>query len=158
MPVSGDDLRRAMGRFATGVTVFTLLDADGAPRGFTVNSLASVSLDPPLVLVCVDLTAQIHSCFRRDRNFVINILSEDQEEISSRFASKIEDKFEGVSHRPGRLGPPRIDGCIGYLECRIMGDFPGGDHTIFIGKVEDAAAGARDGKPLLFYEGKYAGL
>ncbi len=155
MPVSGDDLRRAMGRFATGVSVFTVLDAEGKPGGFTVNSLTSVSLDPPLVLVCVDRTANIYPSFGRDRAFVVNILSQDQEEISSRFASKMEDKFGGVSCRPGNLGPPMIDGCIGYLECRIVDDFPGGDHTIFLGQVEVTVPGTEDGKPLLFYAGKY---
>ncbi|MEE8110894.1 MAG: flavin reductase family protein [bacterium] len=157
MSVSGDDLRRAMGLFATGVTVVTVLDDEGTPKGFTVNSLTSVSLDPPLVLVCVDLSADVYPCFRRDRAFAVNILSEDQEKISRTFASKIEEKFEEVSCRPGKLGPPLLDGCIGHLECRIIQDYPGGDHTIFVGQVE-ASESAGDGNPLLFYGGKYAKL
>jgi len=157
MVVSGDEIRRVMGRFATGVTVVTILDDDGVPQGFTVNSLTSVSLDPPLALVCVDLSAKVFPCFRRDRVFAVNILSEAQEEVSRRFASKIDDKFQGISCRPGRAGPPLIDGCIGYMECRIVHDYPGGDHTIFVGQVETTET-AQDGKPLLFYGGKYAKL
>ena len=157
MVVSGDEIRRVMGRFATGVTVVTILDDDGAPQGFTVNSLTSVSLDPPLALVCVDLSAKVYPCFQRDRVFAVNILSEAQEEISRRFASKIDDKFQGISCRSGKSGSPLIDGCIGYMECRIVHDYPGGDHTIFVGQAESTAS-AQDGKPLLFYGGKYARL
>lgn len=157
MPVAGDVLRRVMGRFATGVTVVTILDDEGNPQGFTANSLTSVSLDPPLVLVCVEHGVRSRPCFRRDRVFAVNILGEDQEDLSRKFASKMEDKFGDVSYRPGELGPPRLDGCIGYLECRILYEYPGGDHAIFVGQVE-AARCAGDKNPLLFYGGKYARL
>ncbi len=158
MPVRGDELRGAMGRFATGVTVVTLLDDRDVPQGFTVNSLTSVSLAPPLVLVCVDHSANILRCFSKNCTFMVNVLSEDQEEISSRFASKAEDKFAGIAYEAGKLGPPRIQGCLGYLECRITNQYPGGDHVIFIGEVEVTELGPEGGKPLLFYAGKYARL
>ena len=106
MPVRGDELRGAMGRFATGVTVVTLLDDRDVPQGFTVNSLTSVSLVPPLVLVCVDHSANILRCFSKNYAFTVNILSEEQEEISSQFASKAEDKFAGIAYEAGKLGPP----------------------------------------------------
>ena len=158
MPVRGDELRGAMGRFATGVTVVTLLDDQDVPQGFTVNSLTSVSLVPPLVLVCVDHSANILRCFSKNYAFTVNILSEEQEEISSQFASKTEDKFAGIAYEAGKLGPPRIQGCLGYLECRITNQYPGGDHVIFIGEVEVTELGPEEGKPLLFYAGKYARL
>lgn len=158
MPVRGDELRGAMGRFATGVTVVTLLDDRDVPQGFTVNSLTSVSLVPPLVLVCVDHSANILRCFSKNYAFTVNILSEEQEEISSQFASKAEDKFAGIAYEAGKLGPPRIQGCLGYLECRITNQYPGGDHVIFIGEVEVTELGPEGGKPLLFYAGKYARL
>lgn len=158
MPVRGDELRGAMGRFATGVTVVTLLDDRDVPQGFTVNSLTSVSLVPPLVLVCVDHSANILRCFSKNYAFTVNILSEEQEEISSQFASKTEDKFAGIAYEAGKLGPPRIQGCLGYLECRITNQYPGGDHVIFIGEVEVTELGPEGGKPLLFYAGKYARL
>lgn len=158
MPVRGDELRGAMGRFATGVTVVTLLDDRNVPQGFTVNSLTSVSLVPPLVLVCVDHSANILRCFSKNYAFTVNILSEEQEEISSQFASKAEDKFAGIAYEAGKLGPPRIQGCLGYLECRITNQYPGGDHVIFIGEVEVTELGPEGGKPLLFYAGKYARL
>ena len=158
MPVRGDELRGAMGRFATGVTVVTLLDDRNVPQGFTVNSLTSVSLVPPLVLVCVDHSANILRCFSKNYAFTVNILSEEQEEISSQFASKAEDKFAGIAYEAGKLGPPRIQGCLGYLECRITNQYPGGDHVIFIGEVEVTEVGPEGGKPLLFYAGKYARL
>lgn len=158
MPVRGDELRGAMGRFATGVTVVTLLDDQDVPQGFTVNSLTSVSLAPPLVLVCVDHSANILRCFSKNYAFTVNILSEEQEEISSQFASKTEDKFAGIAYEAGKLGPPRIQGCLGYLECRITNQYPGGDHVIFIGEVEVTELGPEGGKPLLFYAGKYARL
>lgn len=158
MPVRSDELRGAMGRFATGVTVVTLLDDRDVPQGFTVNSLTSVSLVPPLVLVCVDHSANILRCFSKNYAFTVNILSEEQEEISSQFASKAEDKFAGIAYEAGKLGPPRIQGCLGYLECRITNQYPGGDHVIFIGEVEVTELGPEGGKPLLFYAGKYARL
>ncbi|MFQ5912889.1 MAG: flavin reductase family protein [Nitrospinota bacterium] len=157
MPVSADALRRGMACFATGVTVVTLLDDEGTPRGITVNSLTSVSLEPPLVLVCVDRTANLFNCFRRNRVFAVNILSEFQEESSRRFASKIDNKFGKVPYRPGKLGSPLLEGCIGYLECRIVDEYPGGDHTIFLAEVE-ATESPPQGNPLLFFAGKYARL
>lgn len=158
MPVSGSDMREVMGRFATGVTVVTLLDDQKNPQGFTVNSLTSVSLDPPLILVCVDHSAGILRCFSDNNVFTVNILSEKQEKVSGQFASKLEDKFTGIAYEAGKLGPPRIQGCLGYLECRITDKHLAGDHSIFIGRVEVTELGSEEGKPLLFYSGKYARL
>ena len=158
MPVSGNDMRNVMGRFATGVTVVTLIDDQKNPQGFTVNSLTSVSLDPPLILVCVDHSAHILRCFSDNNVFTVNILSEKQEEVSSQFASKLDDKFVGIVYEEGELGPPRIQGCLGYLECKIIDKHLAGDQTIFIGRVEVTEVGSEEDNPLLFYTGKYARL
>ena len=156
MTIGADEFRRTMGLFATGVTVVTLLDDAGKPQGLTANSVTSVSLNPPLLLVCVDRGAVCFPCFKGGRGFAVNILTEAQEDLSRRFASRLENKFEGVPYRPGVLGAPLLKGCLGYLECRIVQAFPGGDHVIFVGEV--VRGEASEGQPLLFYQGRYTPL
>jgi flavin reductase (DIM6/NTAB) family NADH-FMN oxidoreductase RutF len=156
MTIQPDELRRIMGLFATGVTIVTLLDDTGRPQGLTVNSVTCVSLYPPLLLVCVDRGAVCFPCFKEGRGFAVNILTEEQEALSRRFASRVEDKFEGLTHRPGVLGSPLLKGCLGYLECRIVQAYPGGDHVIFVGEV--LRGEAAEGRALLFYQGKYTRL
>lgn len=147
------ELRHVLGAFVTGVTVITTLDAYGRPHGLTVNSFSSVSLDPPLVLWSQSGSAPSHPVFRDAERFAVNILAEDQIDISGRFARGGADKFSGCAVHPGVAGLPLIDRCAAYLECRKVGSYPGGDHTVFIGQVERIARSPR--QPLAFGSGRY---
>ncbi len=146
-------LRQVLGAFVTGVTVITTLDADGKPHGLTANSFSSVSLDPPLILWSQSLTSPSHPVFREAERFVVNILADDQVEISNRFARGGGDKFAGCDTRPGIGGVPLIAGCAAYLECRRIDSFPGGDHVVFLGRVERIERIER--QPLVFGGGRY---
>ena len=155
--VGSDDFRRVLSHFTTGVTIVTTCDGDGRPTGLTVSAFCSVSLDPPLVLVCVDHKAQSFPALRDHGRFAVNILSSDQEAVSRRFAtSKILDKFEGVAHTMSELGLPLVVGALAHLECVTVSTHVEGDHTIFIGRVE--RAGAPGGEPLLYFKGRYERL
>lgn len=156
MPIDKNDLRRVMGHFATGVTVVTTRGADGRLFGLTANAVSSVSLSPPLLLVCVDKKSESYPCFEQTKIFTVNILSADQEEISRRFAVSGGDKFEGVSYRHGANGAPILGGALAHIECRVVGSCDGGDHTIFLGEAHEAETS--EGKPLLFYRGGYRSL
>jgi flavin reductase (DIM6/NTAB) family NADH-FMN oxidoreductase RutF len=156
MAISSFELRRVMGHFATGLTVVTTVSAEGEPSGLTANAVASVSLNPPLVLVCVDKTAESHPHFTASKVFTINILNEQQENVSRRFAGKGPDKFVGVACRPGANQAPILDGVLAYIECRLVAAYEGGDHTIYLGEVEEAST--QEGRPLLFFRGGYRQL
>ncbi len=147
------ELRQALGSFVTGVTVITTLDAHGKPHGLTANSFSSVSLDPPLILWSQSLKAPSHPVFRDGERFVVNILADDQVEISQRFSRGGAEKFAGCSTRPGLGGVPLLGGCSAYLECRRISSFPGGDHMIFLGEVERIERTGR--QPLVFGGGRY---
>ena len=142
-----------MGHFATGVTVITTRDRDGNPWGLTANALTSVSLEPPLILICVDKTADCYACFEESGTFVVNVLAEDQEDVSRRFATKGEAKFDGLGYRRNEDGCAVIEGSIAHLDCRIVQRHDGGDHTIYVGEV--AAGDASAEPPLLFFRGGY---
>jgi flavin reductase (DIM6/NTAB) family NADH-FMN oxidoreductase RutF len=146
-------LRRVMGHFATGLTVVTTISASGEPSGLTANAVASVSLNPPLVLVCVDKTAESHPHFAQSKVFTINILSEHQENVSRRFATKGPDKFAGIGYRLGANQAPILEGVIAYAECSLVAAYEGGDHTIYVGEVQEA--NTQEGQPLLFFRGGY---
>ncbi len=150
------EFRRALGCFATGVTVITVRDEGGKPRGMTANAFSSLSLEPPLVLVCVDHRSDTFPVIGSASAFAVNILGEDQRELSQRFARKGEDKFEGVAHHVGHCGAPVIDGALAVIECLVEEAHEAGDHTIFIGSVQRVEHGP--GKPLLFFRGNYASL
>ena len=156
MTPTRDQFRRVMGRFATGVTVITTRAGDEM-HGMTANAVTSLSLDPMLVLVCVDKAADTHDIISHARTFAVNILSKEQAEISDRFAKKDQKAahdLDGVAYHLSESGLPLIEGAIAHLECRTMSEVEGGDHTIFIGEVtkaEDSGAG----EPLLFYQGRY---
>ena len=151
-------LRQLLGCFPTGVAVITTCTPDGQPAGLTCNSFSSVSLDPPLVLFSLRNASRLLGTFQAADGFVINILSEQQDALSGRFASsKIEDKFEGVPWRAGALGMPLIDDCLASFECRVHAAHEAGDHTIFIGEVRHLSAGATD-QALVFYKGAYMKL
>ncbi len=151
------ELRRVAGHFATGVTVVTAA-RDARPCGLTVNSFASVSLDPPLVLVCLARSARAYACIDAAERFAVNVLAEGQEEIARVFASKMaEDKFAGVPYRRSPHGLPIIDGVHAWLECEPIARHPGGrTHTIYVARVTDLAAG--EGRPLVFHAGRYERL
>jgi len=156
MAFDARELRRAMGLFCTGVTIITTRDDAGRPFGLTANAVTSVSLVPPLVLACVDRKAESHVHFFTSKVFVVNILSEEQEHLSRRFAVSGGEKFTDVSCHPGRLGALVLDGTLAHLECRIIETHEGGDHVIHLGEVDHAEV--HDGRPLLFFQGKYARL
>jgi flavin reductase (DIM6/NTAB) family NADH-FMN oxidoreductase RutF len=146
-----------MGRFATGVTIVTV-DLDGEVHGMTANAFASVSLDPMLVLICVDHTTRTHAHLHAKKRFGINVLSEDQRAISEYYA-RPERTHEHAEEEAGarfertRHGTPVLQGSLAYLECRLHSAQDAGDHTIFIAEVEDVVV--REGEPLLFFRGKY---
>lgn len=147
-------LRRAFGSFATGVTIVTTTDADGRPVGLTANSFTSVSLDPPLVLFCLDRSSSNLQRFQRSCVFGVNVLSSDQQELSSRFVKRGEDRFNGVSWELRESGVPVIEGAAATFECESHTTFDGGDHLVFIGRVRRFGFHAqRD--PLLYFQGRY---
>jgi len=154
--VEPPQFRQLLGRFATGVTVVTSRSPDGEPIGMTANSLASVSLDPPLVLVSVEKQHDMHTAMEQGKHFVFNILSDEQEALSRRFAASEKDRFRGVSYRENQSGIAILDGVVAHLECEKQATVPGGDHTIFIGLV--VGGDTTDRRPLLYYRGGYAGL
>src|SRR5437867_12569187 len=156
MAFDAGELRRVMGCFATGVTVITTRDQTGRPSGLTANAVTSLSLEPPLLLICVDRKAETLPHFFDSKIFVLNVLADDQEEVSRRFAKTGGEKFEGLRYQLGRLDTPILDGTLGHVECRIIETLEGGDHVIHAGEVEYAEA--RDGQPLIFHRGRYRRL
>jgi flavin reductase (DIM6/NTAB) family NADH-FMN oxidoreductase RutF len=158
VPVDPDLFRGTLSNWASGVTVVTSRRGEDV-RGMTASAVCSVSLDPPLVLVCVDKTAIMHDFVADSHVFALNILARDQEEVSRACASrKVEEsrRLEGIPYHAESTGSPILDGAIGYLDCRVEHAYEGGDHTIFVGRVE--AAGARDGEPLLYFRSGYRRL
>ncbi len=142
-----------MGRFATGVTVLTVNGSGGRPLGMTASSLASVSLVPPLVSVCVDHQAELHDAIVAAPVFVVNILESGQEALSRRFADHHQDRFQGVGFHRSPEGLVLLDGALAHLECNRFAGYPAGDHTIIIGRVIGGSTG--EGRPLLYYRGGY---
>jgi flavin reductase (DIM6/NTAB) family NADH-FMN oxidoreductase RutF len=145
--------RSALGCYPTGVTVVTTIDENAQTRGFTANSFTSVSLDPPLLLICIAKTASSHDVFTNTQGFVVNILSESQKDISSLFASKVPNKFEGCEWTNSQNGYPVIADVVAYFDCKTYNKIDAGDHTILIGQVTDFAA--RAAKPLGYCQGSY---
>ena len=141
--VTSEEFRRACGRFANGVTIATVLDAAGSPHGLTVSSFTSVSLDPPLILICIGHAVTAIDTFRATRNFGINILAEDQQTLSERFARKGEDRFDGLPWYPGSTGVPLIPGVLAAIECTVEQRIPAGDHDIFVARIGGRPGGGR---------------
>lgn len=150
--VGPDEFKKAMRTFSSGVTVITTREGDRL-HGLTVSAFSSLSLDPPLVLICIDKGAAAHDVFGKAGKFVVNILADDQEEVSNCFASRADDKFEKSKWHVGVLGLPVIDDAFGVAECVLHDSLPGGDHTIFVGRV--VATRTREAKPLLYGQGGY---
>lgn len=150
------DLRQILSKFLTGVTVITTLDQHEVPVGFTANSFTSVSLEPPLVLVCLAQSAGLASVFRRTNSFAINILSTEQEAISNGFARKDADRFAKVDWKSKATGSPIIGGCAAWLDCEMYEKIIAGDHIVLIGRILDAEKTARH--PLGYYQGRYCAI
>jgi flavin reductase (DIM6/NTAB) family NADH-FMN oxidoreductase RutF len=157
MAVTQAEFRKALGSFATGVTVITV-DHEDKVHGMTANAFTSVSLDPPLVLVCVDQRARTHSHLHAKKRFGVNVLAEDQQTVSEYYARAAPEhqhaeleagaRFDRTAH-----GTPVLHGALAYLECRLHTAQDAGDHTVFIAEVEQVVV--REGDPLLYYRGKY---
>ena len=150
------ELRRVLGNFATGVTIITTRDSAGNFYGLTANSYTSVSLVPPLVLVCVDRKAESFAHFYDSKCFTVNILNDQQQALSSRFAKSGGDKFTGVHCRLSTVGTPVIEGAIAVLDCCIVDTHEAGDHVIHMGEVSHTEV--HGGRPLLFFQGQYRTL
>ncbi|MDQ3799458.1 MAG: flavin reductase family protein [Acidobacteriota bacterium] len=153
LKISKDEFRAALSRFASGVTVVTTRDGENRLHGITVSAFCSVSLDPPLILVCIDRQAGSHCAFEQSRAFVVHILREDQQYLSDRFASQLPDKFEGVKYRAGIEHLPVLEDVLVSLECRLVAAHDGGDHTIYTGEI--VVSTVNEGKPLIYFQGDY---
>ena len=158
MTIDSDDFRRTLGCFATGITVITTVDEDGAPVGLTANSFTSLSLDPPMVLFCLDRNVQSFEAFHHNRHFAVNILCEDQREVSTRFARSGIEKWSGMEFDTWETGCPILRGCLANLECDIDTIHEGGDHVIITGEVRRVERDGDSDRPLLYFRGGYAAL
>jgi flavin reductase (DIM6/NTAB) family NADH-FMN oxidoreductase RutF len=154
--VTGEEFRRACSRFATGVTIASVMDRQGTPHGLTVSSFTSVSLDPPLVLICLGHQVTVIESFRTAADFGINVLSEEQRDLSERFARKGHDRFTGVKWHPGVSGVPLLDGALAAIECKLHQRFTSGDHDILVGQM--LRAQVTEGHPLIHFASRYRRL
>lgn len=153
----GEIFRQTVGRFATGVTIVTV-EAGDRPHGMTVNSFASVSLDPPLVLFSADRETNSHDFIAEADHYAVNILNAEQEWLSNRFAGEhheMDAPFEDVPTTVAETGAPIIEKTLGYLDCSLEASYDGGDHTIYLGRVESLDVNEAHENPLLFYEAEY---
>ncbi|MBK9710750.1 MAG: flavin reductase family protein [Kouleothrix sp.] len=152
MPIDESRFRQAMGYFASGVTVVTTA-SQGELYGMTVSSFTSLSLQPPLVLICVDKSVPTHDAIAAAGCYVVNVLEKRQEHLSRRFAVSGNDKFKGIAWHSGQLGLPVLEGVLAVIECRLHNTLDGGDHTIYVGQVVDTEV--LEGTPLLYYRRGY---
>ncbi|MFC4540332.1 flavin reductase family protein [Halosolutus amylolyticus] len=155
--IDGSSFRETLGSFATGVTVVTM-NHDGVDHAMTVNSFTSVSLDPPLVQYNADKGTTSHDFTRKAKNFAVNILAEDQQEISDRFAGahkEMDDPFEDLATRREETGALVFENTLGYVDCELFESYDGGDHTIYVGEVQSADTNRSGAKPLTFFRGEY---
>jgi flavin reductase (DIM6/NTAB) family NADH-FMN oxidoreductase RutF len=148
------ELRQTLGSYPTGVTVVTTLDSEGEPEGFTANSFTSVSLDPPLVLVCIGKGAGCYPAFTSTMRFGVNILCGDQQHVSSRFASKSADKFADIAWVSSMTGSPILPGSMAWLDCQLHDRLEAGDHLILIGRVLSFGH-CPEKQPLGYHRGSY---
>ena len=156
MTLDPSTFRAALGRFASGITIVTAQDRDGRDVGMTVSAFSSLSLTPPLILVCIDNGASVAPVLEHCEHLAVNILAEDQEPLSRRFAERELDRFEGVAVTRGENGVALLSGALANLECRVVARHPAGDHTILVAEVREAAL--REGHPLLYYRSGYRRL
>jgi flavin reductase (DIM6/NTAB) family NADH-FMN oxidoreductase RutF len=153
LSVSADEFRRACGRFATGVTVATVLDREGTPHGLTVSSFTSVSLNPPLILICLGHDVTVIDAFRAATHFGVNVLPAARRDLSERFARKGFDRFDGLAWERGATGVPLLPGVLASIECATHERFSSGDHDIFVGRM--VRTKVTEGDPLLYFAGRY---
>ena len=154
--MTSDEFRRACARFATGVTIATVLDAEGLPHGLTVNSFSSVSLDPPLISICLGHAVTMIDTFRESKNFGINVLSANQQALSDHFARKGHDRFDNLEWYRGEHGTPLLPGTLAAIECAQFKRVTAGDHDVFIAKM--LAAHVAEGEPLIYFGSRYREL
>ncbi len=151
------NFREALGSFTTGIAVVTACAPDGSFVGLTINSFNSVSLEPPLVLWSLDLGSPSLEAFRTASHYAVNILAADQMALSQRFATRLDDKFGDLQLCDGAGGAPLLHGCVAWFECANEVQYPGGDHLIFVGRVE-RYAGDPERAPLVYHGGRYRTL
>ena len=156
MAIDPADFRRALAQFASGVTAVTTRDSAGRPLGLTVTAFSAVSLEPPLVLMCVDARSETHAGFRHSGTFGVSILAEHQEEVSQQFAWGGPAKFDKVEVVEGASGVPLVAGALAHLECRVVATHVAGDHTIYVGEIVTMAV--QGGRPLVYWQGGYRRL
>jgi flavin reductase (DIM6/NTAB) family NADH-FMN oxidoreductase RutF len=155
MPLDPDDFRQALSRFASGVTVVTVAAGDEL-HGMTASAFASVSLEPPRILVCLDKSSRTRALLTEVGSFAVSVLSADQETISRAFANTGPKPFERSSHKLGENGAPLLDGALAWLECSVTDIIDGGDHDIVLGDV--TAGSSADGEPLIYFDRRYRSL
>lgn len=156
MPIDSATFRSVLGRFASGVAVVTVRDDDEIDHGMTASAFCSVSLDPPLVLVCIAHDATLHPVILQHDQLAFSILTASQEALARRFAERLDNRFDGIGFTRGITGAPIIDGALASIEARVLHRYSGGDHTILVAEV--IAATASMGDPLVYYRGGYAQL
>lgn len=157
MSFDSNEFRTVMGHFATGVTIITTHDTKGAFLGLTANAFSSVSLDPPLVMVCVDKTAESHPALQASRVYNVNILTKEQEALSRNFAKSSDDKFAGVAYHVAENGAPVLSDSVAHMVCSVRDCFNAGDHTIFLGEVKELQMD-HEANPLIYFRGGYRDL
>jgi flavin reductase (DIM6/NTAB) family NADH-FMN oxidoreductase RutF len=154
--VSAADFRNAIGHFATGVTVVTTVGADGQPVGTTASAVSSLSLDPPLILVCLDRSSGTLEALIAHGAFAVNVLGVRQQHLSANFARRgLAAAWDGILHRRGRTGSPQLDGVIATWECTVEHRLDGGDHEIIVGRVTSVETTNADATPLIYWRGRY---
>ena len=156
MPVTPDDFRAALSRFPSGITVVTSRGSAGELHGITVSAFCSVSLSPPLILVCIEKTTGSHEAINETKIFAVNILAAGQDDMSERFSLPSSDKFDGVPLRTAGSGVFLLADALVAMECRLRNVYDGGDHSIFVGEVEEVSI--KDGNPLVYFHGLYRDL
>jgi flavin reductase (DIM6/NTAB) family NADH-FMN oxidoreductase RutF len=156
MTLDASTFRSVLGRLASGVSIVTVAGSDGRDHGMTATALCSLSLEPPLILVCVDKAATVYAHLAGAAHFAVNLLDAGQEQLSRRFAETRDDRFDGIARTRGLTGAALLHDALAHIECAMWAQYAGGDHTIFIGRVERASA--REARPLLYYRGDYARL
>jgi flavin reductase (DIM6/NTAB) family NADH-FMN oxidoreductase RutF len=157
--ITSTEFRHAMGHFATGVTIVTSVGEDGEPVGTTASAVTSLSLDPPLLLVCFDRSSVTLEAVHAHGAFVVNVLAAPQRHLSANFARRgLAATWDGVRHRPGRTGSPHLEGVLAAIECTVEQRLPGGDHEIIVGRVHAVETSGREASPLLYWRGGYGSM
>ena len=156
MAITEEEFRHLLSRFASGVCVVTSRSCDGTFYGITVSAFSSVSLSPPLILICIEKTTASHDVLLNSGSFVVNLLAENQVHLSEHFAQPSGDKFDGIDFELNGSGLPELKNALGTLSCRMVHQFSAGDHTIFVGQVDNGFA--EDSLPLIYFRGQYRKL